>query len=63
VRKEAAVGDLDAVLPVVRSLARHKANAFVHRCWLASHEREDVESQLLLTLSGINHVQISSVNT
>jgi hypothetical protein len=43
-RKEAAVGDLDMVLPVVRDLARRKASAFVHRCWFGAYEREDVET-------------------
>jgi len=40
---------LDQVLPVVRNLAGRKANAFVRRCRLAIDEREDVESQLVLT--------------
>jgi len=40
---------LDQALPTVRNLAGRKANAFVRRCRLATHEREDVESQLVLT--------------
>ncbi len=40
---------LDQALPVVRNLAGRKARAFVHRCRLAIDEREDVESQLVLT--------------
>jgi DNA-directed RNA polymerase specialized sigma24 family protein len=40
---------LDQALPVVRNLAERKANAFVRRCRLAIDEREDVESQLVLT--------------
>jgi DNA-directed RNA polymerase specialized sigma24 family protein len=40
---------LDQALPVVRNLAGRKANAFVRRCGFASDEREDVESQLVLT--------------
>ncbi len=39
---------LDQALPVVRSLAGRKANAFVRRCRFASDESEDVESQLVL---------------
>ena len=39
---------LDQALPVVRNLAKRKANAFVRRCRLAIDEREDVESQLVL---------------
>ncbi len=39
---------LDQALPVIRSLAARKANAFVRRCRLAIDEREDVESQLVL---------------
>jgi DNA-directed RNA polymerase specialized sigma24 family protein len=40
---------LDDALPVVQTLARRKASAFVHRCRIAIDEREDIESQLLLT--------------
>jgi DNA-directed RNA polymerase specialized sigma24 family protein len=40
---------LDEALPVIRNLARRKANAFVRRCRFASDEREDLESQLVLT--------------
>jgi DNA-directed RNA polymerase specialized sigma24 family protein len=40
---------LDQALPVVRNLAGRKANAFVRRCRIAIDEREDVESQLVLT--------------
>ena len=40
---------LDQALPVVRNLAGRKANAFVRRCRFAIDEREDVESQLVLT--------------
>lgn len=40
---------LDQALPVVRALAGRKANAFVRRCGLGVDEREDVESQLVLT--------------
>ena len=39
---------LDQALPVVRRLAAGKANAFVRRCRLSIHEREDVESELVL---------------
>ena len=39
---------LDQALPDVRNLAGRKASAFVRRCRLATHEREDVESQLVL---------------
>lgn len=39
---------LDQALPVVRNLAERKANAFVRRCRLATDEREDVESHLVL---------------
>jgi RNA polymerase sigma-70 factor (ECF subfamily) len=39
---------LNQALPGVRNLAGRKANAFVRRCRLATHEREDVESQLVL---------------
>ena len=41
---------LDQALPVVRNLAERKANAFVRRCGFAIDEREDVESQLVLTV-------------
>ena len=40
---------LDQALPVVQDLAGRKANAFVRRCGLGVDEREDVESQLVLT--------------
>ena len=40
---------LDQAIPVVQNLARRKANAFVRRCGIAVDEREDVESQLVLT--------------
>jgi len=40
---------LDQALPAVRNLAGRKARAFVHRWRLAIDEREDVESQLVLT--------------
>ena len=40
---------LNQALPVVRNLAVRKANAFVRRCGFAIDEREDVESQLVLT--------------
>ena len=39
---------LNQALPAVRNLAKSKANAFVRRCRLATDEREDVESQLVL---------------
>ena len=39
---------LEQALPVVRNLAKRKANAFVRRCRFATDEREDVESQLVL---------------
>ena len=39
---------LDQALPVVRNLAVRKANAFVRRWRLATDEREDLESQLVL---------------
>jgi RNA polymerase sigma-70 factor (ECF subfamily) len=39
---------LNQALPAVRNLAKRKANAFVRRCRLATDEREDVESQLVL---------------
>lgn len=39
---------LEEALPVVRTLAGRKANAFVRRCRFAIDEREDVESQLVL---------------
>ena len=40
---------LDQALPVIQDLAGKKANAFVRRCGLGIDEREDVESQLVLT--------------
>jgi RNA polymerase sigma factor (sigma-70 family) len=40
---------LDQALPVVQDLAGRKANAFVRRCGLGADEREDVQSQLVLT--------------
>jgi DNA-directed RNA polymerase specialized sigma24 family protein len=40
---------LDQALPAVQDLAGKKANAFVRRCGLGIDEREDVESQLVLT--------------
>jgi len=40
---------LDQALPVIRNLAGRKANAFARRCRIAIDEREDVESQLVLT--------------
>jgi DNA-directed RNA polymerase specialized sigma24 family protein len=40
---------LDQALPVVQDLAQRKANAFVRRFEFAADEREDVESQLVLT--------------
>jgi RNA polymerase sigma-70 factor (ECF subfamily) len=40
---------LDQAIPVVQNLAERKASAFVRRCRLAIDEREDVESQLVLT--------------
>jgi hypothetical protein len=40
---------LDRALPVVQDLAGRKASAFVRRCGLGVDEREDVESQLVLT--------------
>jgi DNA-directed RNA polymerase specialized sigma24 family protein len=40
---------LDQALPVARNLAGRKANAFVRRRRCAIDEREDVESQLVLT--------------
>jgi RNA polymerase sigma-70 factor (ECF subfamily) len=40
---------LDEALPIVRDLARRKASAFVHRCGISADEREDIESQLMLT--------------
>jgi DNA-directed RNA polymerase specialized sigma24 family protein len=39
---------LAQALPDVRNLAGRKARAFVRRCRLATHECEDVESQLVL---------------
>lgn len=50
-RKAAAVADiaLDQALPVVRDLAARKANAFIRRCRLATDEREDIQSHLVLT--------------
>jgi DNA-directed RNA polymerase specialized sigma24 family protein len=39
---------LDQALPLVRKLARQKAEAFVTTHRLAMHEREDIESQLIL---------------
>src|SRR5258707_70014 len=50
-RGEVIVPDvtLDQVLPVVRNLAKRKANAFVRRCQIVNDEREDVQSQLVLT--------------
>lgn len=41
--------DLDQALPDIRKLAKLKARAFVHRCGLAIHEREDIEGHLVLT--------------
>jgi RNA polymerase sigma factor (sigma-70 family) len=48
---EVAVADLhlDAVLPVAQDLAVRKAGAFARRRAMPVDEREDVESQLLLT--------------
>lgn len=40
---------LDQALPTVQDLADRKASAFVRRCGIASDEREDVRSQLLLS--------------
>ena len=40
---------LHQAIPAVRNLAGRKAYAFVRRCRFASYEREDVESQLILT--------------
>ena len=40
---------LDQALPAIQDLAQRKANAFVRRFGFASDEREDVESQLVLT--------------
>ena len=40
---------LDQALPVIQDLAQRKANAFVRRFGFAIDERDDVESQLLLT--------------
>lgn len=40
---------LDQAIPVVQDLAKQKANAFVRRCGFAAGEREDVQSQLLLS--------------
>jgi RNA polymerase sigma factor (sigma-70 family) len=40
---------LDQALPVVQYVASRKANAFVRRCRLGVHEREDVQSHLVLT--------------
>ena len=40
---------LDQALPVIQDLAQRKANAFVRRFGSAIDERDDVESQLLLT--------------
>ncbi len=40
---------LDQALPLVRNLAERKANAFIRRCRFAMDEREDVQSQLLLS--------------
>jgi hypothetical protein len=40
---------LDQAIPVVQNLAGRKANAFVRRRRIAIDEREDVESQLVLT--------------
>ena len=41
---------LEQALPAIQDLAQRKANAFVRRFGFASDEREDVESQLVLTL-------------
>jgi DNA-directed RNA polymerase specialized sigma24 family protein len=41
--------DLDQALPGIRKLAKLKAHAFIRRCGLAIQEREDIESQLVLT--------------
>ena len=43
-------GTLDQSLPVVRNLARRKANAFVRRFCLRFDERDDIESHLVLHL-------------
>ena len=50
-RKVATVAELtlDQALPVIQDLAQRKANAFVRRFEFATDEREDVESQLVLT--------------
>lgn len=40
---------LDQAIPVVQDLAKQKANAFVRRCGFTAGEREDVQSQLLLS--------------
>jgi DNA-directed RNA polymerase specialized sigma24 family protein len=40
---------LDQALPVARNLAERKAKAFVRRCRRGFDEREDLESQLVLT--------------
>jgi DNA-directed RNA polymerase specialized sigma24 family protein len=41
---------LDQALPVVQDLAKRKANAFVRRCGFPIDDREDVQSQLLLSI-------------
>ncbi len=40
---------LDQAIPVVQDLAKRKANAFVRRCGFSVDQREDVQSQLLLS--------------
>ena len=40
---------LDQALPVIQDMAQRKANAFARRFEFAADEREDVESQLVLT--------------
>lgn len=44
-----AEGGLDRALPVVRNLAKRKANAFARRFPFVIDEREDIESHLVLT--------------
>lgn len=51
---------LDQALPVVQNLAGRKANAFIRRYGLLSSEREDVQSQLMLSfLAGWPHYDAS----
>ncbi len=46
---------IEIALPIVRSLAGRKAYAFAHRSRLYIHEREDIESQLVLAFLSRGH--------